>query len=156
MARINEMENEGMIVFGRGLQKELRTSSSVESIANVIQNLGEKYGIKLELIYCGTTINWPEDVEYTPVMIGVVLFEHYDDNGTPKILPQRVWEDVPEIPSAFWTTLEKEYGLKSVGTDTLHLAVAGWTWARLEQNGKRTNTSSEDNGPEFGISTDQT
>lgn len=133
---LNEMENEGMVVFGRPIRAQFESAAAIEAAADEVERLSARFGVSMSFIYCGTTINWPDEFEYTPCVIGHVSFvgygDDYDDEPTP--IPASAFEPT-EIPDGFWEAL-REYGLElERDADELYLAVGGWTWASIQDAG---------------------
>ena len=150
-SRMNEMENEGLIVIGRRIGNEWETPEEVQAVAATVDAWGKKLSLPLGLVYCGTTINWPEDVEFTPIVIGLITFSGYGDDDEPvagQVGPESM--DVSRasaIPDGFWQALADEHQVDFSGDVDVYLAAAGWTWVRLAKDGESVcGTSTEDDG----------
>ena len=151
-SRLNEMENEGLVVIGRVVGNEYDSPEPIEALAKAVDAWGEKLSLPLGLVYCGTTINWPDDVKYTPIVIGLVTFSGFGDDDEPvagEVGPQAM--DVgraKEIPAEFWSSLRETHGVTLPDTDEVYLAAAGWTWVSMESpEGDRVcSVSTEDDG----------
>ncbi|MCB9705473.1 MAG: hypothetical protein H6711_26620 [Myxococcales bacterium] len=151
-SRLNEMENEGLVVIGRPLLNEYDTPEPIEALAATVDAWGTKLSLPLGVVYCGTTINWPDDVQYTPIVIGLVTFSGYGDDDEP------VAGDVDAkamdlarakaIPAEFWRALADEHGVEVPDTDDVFLAAAGWTWVALDGDDGESvcSVSTEDDG----------
>ncbi len=152
MTRLYEMENVGLVVFGRVADTEFESVDAIEKAGEDVAELAKKHRVRAELIYCGTTINWPDDFEFTPVAIGIVKYESYssdDDYGEgaeePEVVPPAVFS-ADRIPQDFWTELA-ERGITANGEDRTMLAIGGWTWTELRQGDEViASTSGEDDG----------
>lgn len=137
MSYLCEMENVGLIVVGRLVNSEFESADAIEDAADAVATVAAKYKLPISFIYCGTTINWPDDYEYTASMVGLVTHEHYgddEDEGAP--VPASAFEK-KEIPEEFWSELSETTGMKFSGSNATYLAVAGWTWTDLSVNGER-------------------
>ncbi len=151
-SRLNEMENEGLVVIGRGVGNEYDSPEPVEALAKAVDAWGEKLSLPLGLVYCGTTINWPDDVRYTPIVIGLVTFSGFGDDDEPvagEVEPGEM--DVARakaIPEEFWNSLREEHGVTLSASDEVYLAAAGWTWVSMgSAEGERVcSVSTEDDG----------
>lgn len=151
-SRLNEMENEGLVVIGRTVANDWSSVDEIRKVAEAVDALAAKHSLPLGLIYCGTTINWPDDFEYTPIMIGLITFSGFGDDDEPiagQVPPEAMdLGRASSIPEGFWRALEEEHGVELRGETDVYLATAGWTWASLEQaDGKRVcSVSTEDEG----------
>ncbi len=149
-SRLNEMENEGLIVIGRPLSNEWEDCEKVKAVAAAVDAWASKLSLPLGLIYCGTTINWPEEVKYTPLIIGLVTFSGYGDDDEPVagVVPPSAMSasEASKIPAEFWADLEATHGVAFSDEPDVYLACAGWTWARMEGGGHKVSTSTEDSG----------
>ena len=149
---LNEMENEGLVVLGRPVSNEYDTPEPIEAIAEFVDAWAAKLSLPLGLVYCGTTINWPDDVEYTPIIIGLITFNGYGDDDEPtagEVTPEAMdLARAEAIPAEFWQALKKEHGVNVTRSDKVLLAAAGWTWVELvDAAGKRVcSVSTEDAG----------
>ena len=151
-SRLNEMENEGLVVIGRGVGNEYDSPEPVEALAKAVDAWGEKLSLPLGLVYCGTTINWPDDVKYTPIVIGLVTFSGFGDDDEPvagEVVPSEM--DIARakaIPEEFWRCLREEHGVTLSESDDVYLAAAGWTWVSMGSvEGERVcSVSTEDDG----------
>lgn len=151
-SRLNEMENEGLVVIGRVVGNEYDSPEPVEALAATIDAWAEKLSLPLGLIYCGTTINWPDDVQYTPIVIGLVTFSGYGDDDEPvagEFGPEAM--DVGQaraIPEEFWSSLRETHGVTLSDTDEVYLAAAGWTWVSFgpPEGDSVCSVSTEDDG----------
>lgn len=148
-SRLNEMENEGMIVYGRPVTSEFQSTQEISELAHKLTARGKRLGLDLGLIYCGTTINWPDEFEFTPILIGVVTFSRYGDDDYKHFddVPASAFER-PTLPKKFWAEVE-ELGVEFDGeAPEFFLAVGGWTWTALHgANGERLEgVSAEDEG----------
>ena len=151
-SRLNEMENEGLIVQGRTVGNEWDSPEPIKAVAAKVDDWGRKLSLPLGLVYCGTTINWPDEVEFTPILIGLVTFSGHGDDDEPfagEAGPEAM--DISRgqaIPERFWNALEAEHGVQFGSELDVYLAVAGWTWTALESDdGERVcSVSSEDDG----------
>jgi hypothetical protein len=151
-SRLNEMENEGLVVIGRVVATEFDAPGPIEALAEAVDAWGAKLSLPLGLIYCGTTINWPDDVRYTPLVIGLVTFSGYGDDDEP-IAGEVVAKEMDisaaaAIPAEFWRALEEEHSITFDGDVDVHLAAAGWTWVALDDGAGKTvcSVSTEDDG----------
>ena len=134
-SRLNDMENEGLVVIGRLVGSEYDTPEAIERIAEAVDAWGRKLSLPLGLVYCGTTINWPSDVQYTSIVIGLITFSGYGDDDEP-VAGELGPEDMDiaraeAIPADFWRALQQEPGVELSGSDEVYLAAAGWTWVAL-------------------------
>ncbi len=151
-SRLNEMENEGLVVIGRPLGNEYDAPEPIEALAATIDAWGEKLGLPLGLVYCGTTINWPDDVKYTSIVVGLVTFSGYGDDDEPvagELVPEAMdLGRARAIPAEFWAALRDEHGVSVPDEDEVYLAAAGWTWVSLQgAGGERVcAVSTEDDG----------
>lgn len=149
-SRLNEMENEGLIVIGRPVGSEWDDCEKVQAVAAAVDAWASKLSLPLGLIYCGTTINWPDEVKYTPILIGLITFSGYGDDDEPVagvVEPSAMQADkASKIPAEFWADLEATHGVAFSGEPDVYLACAGWTWARMEGGGHKVSTSTEDSG----------
>ena len=151
-SRLNEMENEGLVVIGRVVGNEYDSPEPIEALAAAIDAWGEKLSLPLGVVYCGTTINWPDDVRYTPIVIGLVTFGGCGDDDEPvagEVGPADM--DVGRakaIPAEFWNSLREKHGVTLSGSDEVYLAAAGWTWVSIgTPDGDRVcSVSTEDDG----------
>ena len=144
---LNEMENEGLIVIGRPVDSEFESSEAIEKAAQFVSELAAKHGIPLGFVYAGTTINWPDDFEFTPSIIGLVTHVDYgsDDIDGNEPLPRSALAPRP-IPDEVWKALS-DYGLDLDDETGTYLAVAGWTWTQISADGERiAGVSAEDEG----------
>jgi len=151
VSRLNEMENEGLIVIGRAVGDEFDSHEKIEALAKTVDAWATEHSVPLALVYCGTTINWPDDVGFTPIVIGLVTFSGYGDDDEPvagEVGPKAM--DVgraAEIPSGFWEAVEREHGVELEGEVDVLLAVAGWTWVGLDRGEDDVcGVSAEDDG----------
>lgn len=145
------MENEGLIVIGRPVDGELSDPETVQAIAATVDAWAQRTGTDLGLVWCGTTINWPDDMEFTPSIIGLITFSGFGDDDEPE-----AGEVTPEmldggrgasIPEELWSELEQEHGIAFDGETDVYLAAAGWTWVRMKpEGGKELAVSTEDDG----------
>lgn len=133
---LNEVENEGLVVIGRVIEPETFDSPEpIKALVATIEAEAAKHSLPLGLVYCGTTINWPDDVEFTSIVIGLVTFSGAGDDDVPlagEVGPKAM--DVSRgdaIPESFWSALEEKHNVKLEGPTEVYLAVAGWTWASL-------------------------
>ena len=150
-SRLNEMENEGLVVIGRGVGNEWAEQEKVEAVAAAVDAWGAKLKLPLGLVYCGTTINWPDDVELTPIVIGLITFSGFGDDDEPvagEVPPEAMdGARAASIPDAFWQDLAETHGVELTGGSDVFLAAAGWTWTRLEHDGATVcSVSTEDDG----------
>ncbi|MBL8635724.1 MAG: hypothetical protein JNM40_21035 [Myxococcales bacterium] len=151
-SRLNEMENEGLVVIGRVVQTEYDTSEPIEALAEAVDDWAAKLSLPLGLVYCGTTINWPDDVRYTPLLIGLVTFSGYGDDDEPvagHVGPGAMdLGRAKAIPEAFWQSLREQHGVTLSDHDEVYLAAAGWTWVSMgSAEGERVcSVSTEDDG----------
>jgi hypothetical protein len=150
-SRLNEMEYEGLVVLGRVVATTYGSPDEVEALADVVDGWAEKLSLPLALVYCSTTMNWPDGVEYAGILIGLVTFSGFGD--TDNSVAHDVGADATDlsradaIPSAFWEELEKEHNVEFEGGVDVRLAVAGWAWARLELDGSVScSAAAEDEG----------
>ncbi|HJK89976.1 MAG TPA: hypothetical protein RMG95_03500 [Polyangiaceae bacterium LLY-WYZ-15_(1-7)] len=146
-SHLSEMENEALIVIGRPVKTEFESVEQIEAAASAADELARKLKLPLGLVYCGTTINWPDDFEYTPCLVGLVTHVYYgDDEAEPGPLPAAAMAE-RTIPDEFWAAM-KELGLELEGETGTYLAVAGWTWADISgPDGERiVGVSAEDDG----------
>lgn len=148
-SRLSE-ENEGLIVIGRPLSNDWEDCEKVKAVAAAVDAWASKLSLPLGLIYCGTTINWPEEVKYTPILIGLVTFSGYGDDDEPVagvVEPSDMSvSEASKIPAEFWADLEATHGVAFSGEPDVYLACAGWTWARMEGGGHKVSTWAEDDG----------
>lgn len=132
---LNEMENEGLVVIGRVVGNEYDSPEPIEALAAAVDAWGEKLSLPLGLIYCGTTINWPDGVQYTAMVIGLVTFSGYGDDDQPvvgEVGPQEMdVERAKSIPAEFWSSLRETHRVTLSETDEVYLAAAGWTWVSV-------------------------
>jgi hypothetical protein len=105
-SRLNEMENEGLVVIGRVVGNEYDSPEPIEALAAAVDAWGEKLSLPLGLVYCGTTINWPDDVRYTPIVIGLVTFSGFGDDDEPV---------AGEVGPARWTWRGRRRSRRSSG-----------------------------------------
>jgi hypothetical protein len=99
-------------------------------------------------VYAGTTINWPEEFEFTPCLIGLVTHVDYgSDDVKPNPLPRSALAP-REIPDEVWAALRDEHGIELEEETGTYLTVAGWTWTAIDgADGERIlGVSAEDNG----------
>ena len=150
-SRLNEMENEGLVVIGRVVGTEYDSPEPIEALAAVVDAWGEKLSLSLGLVYCGTTINWPDDVKYTPIVIGLVTWSGFGDDEpvAGEVEPSEM--DIARakaIPEEFWRSLREQHGVTLSETDEVYLAAAGWTWVSMgSDEGERVcSVSTEDDG----------
>lgn len=150
---LNDMENEGLVVIGRPVASEYDSPEPIEALAAAIDAWGERLSLPLGLIYCGTTINWPDDVQYTPIVIGLVTFSGYGDDDEPvagEVGPAEMdLARAKAIPAEFWRSLAEEHGVSFASDeDEVYLAAAGWTWVALDSATKKSAcaVSTEDDG----------
>lgn len=149
-SRLNEMEYEGLVVIGRLVATTYDRPDEVEALADVVDQWAEKLSLPLGLVYCSTTVNWPDGVELASILIGLVTFSGY--GGNDAAIAHDVSPDAMDIsraeaiPSAFWQALEQEHGVTFEGGVDVRLAVAGWAWARLEREGTVCSAAAEDDG----------
>ncbi|MCB9603992.1 MAG: hypothetical protein R3B99_37380 [Polyangiales bacterium] len=145
---LNETENEGLIVIGRVVEGEFESSDAIEAAAATVTEIGKKHGVALSFVYAGTTINWPNDFEYTPSLIGVVTHVDYgsDEQDGNEPLPRSALA-ARAIPDAVWAELA-DAGVEVSGETGTYLAVAGWTWTEInDAEGERiVGVSAEDDG----------
>ena len=151
-SRLNEMENEGLVVLGRPLGSEYDSPEPIEALAATIDAWGQRLALPLGLVYCGTTINWPDDVKYTPIVVGLITFSGYGDDDEP-VAGQIGPADMDlgrarAIPAEFWQALRDEHGVSVPDEDEVLLAAAGWTWVSVTgPDGQRVcSVSTEDDG----------
>ena len=151
-SRLNEMENEGLVVIGRPLRNEYESPEPIEALAATIDAWGQRLSLPLGLVYCGTTINWPDDVRYTSIVVGLVTFSGYGDDDEP-VAGQLGPTDMDlargtAIPEEFWQALRDEHGASLPDENEVYLAAAGWTWVSVDgPDGKRVcSVSTEDDG----------
>lgn len=151
-SRLNELENEGLIVLGRPVGSEWDSVETIRRVAAAVDAWGKKLSLPLGLVYCGTTVNWPDEFEYTPVLIGLITFSGFGDDDEPiagEVGPEAMnLAGGEKIPDAFWHDLEEAHGLELEGETDVYLATAGWTWARLEADDGESvcGVSTEDDG----------
>ena len=135
-SRLHETDNEGVVVIGRPLGNEYDSPDPIEALAATIDAWGQRLSLPLGLVYCGTTINWPDDVQYTPIVVGLVTFSGYGDDDDPvagELVPADM--DVGRaraIPQEFWQALRDEHGVSVPDEDDVYLAAAGWTWVSVD------------------------
>lgn len=145
---LNETENEGLILIGRVVQTEFESSEAIEQAALKVEELAKKHDLPLSFVYAGTTINWPDEFEYTPCLVGIVTHVDYgsDDSDGAEPLPRAALAP-REIPEAVWQAL-REHGLELDEETGTYLAVAGWTWTVIRgADGERIiGVSAEDDG----------
>lgn len=149
-SRLNEMENEGLIVVGRPVRNEWDDCEKIKAVASAVDVWGAKLALPLGLIYCSTTINWPDEVGFTPMLIGLITFSGYGDDDEPEagvVEPAQMSADhARKIPAEFWADLEVAHGVTFSGEPEVYLACAGWTWARMEGGGHKVNADTEGAG----------
>ncbi len=146
-SQICEMENNGIILIGREVQGDFESCDAIEELAGAVDSLAGKLRQNIGLVYCGTTINWPDDFEYTPVLAGIITHVHYgDDEGIAEPIPQNALAK-QAVPTELWDLIA-EKGFKVSGEDQTFLAIAGWTWATIFGNNGESiiGTSGEDEG----------
>lgn len=146
-SQICEMENNGVIVIGRVVKGDFESTDEIEELGAAVDALGRKLGKNLGIVYCGSTINWPDDFEYTPIVAGIITHVHWgDEEAEPGPLPAAALTKEP-VPGELWELIA-EKGKKVSGEDQVLLAIAGWTWASIHGNdGERiVGTSGEDSG----------
>jgi hypothetical protein len=160
-SRLNRLENEGLVVIGRAVTNDWASADAIRAAAEAVDAWGQKLSLPLGLVYCGTTINWPDGYQYTPVLIGLVTFSGFGDDEEPiagEVPPESM--DIARasaIPEELWRSLEEQHGVE-LGDLDVYLAAAGWTWTRLEMadGGTVCGVSTEDDGyraiPEEGRS----
>lgn len=151
-SRLNETENEGLIVIGRPLGNEYDSPEPIEALAATIDAWGQRLSLPLGLVYCGTTINWPDDVQYTSIVVGLITFSGYGDDDEP-VAGQLGPADMDlgrarAIPEEFWQALRDEHGVSVPDENAVYLAAAGWTWVSVDgPDGERVcSVSTEDDG----------
>jgi hypothetical protein len=138
-SRLNEMEYEGLIVIGRLVATSYQRPDEVQALADVVDQWAERLSLPLGLVYCSTTMNWPDGVEFAGILIGLVTFSGYGASDAP--IAHDVSPDAMDIsraesiPSELWEVLERDHEVTFEGTVDVRLAVAGWAWARLERDG---------------------
>lgn len=146
-SQLCEMENNGNIVIGRVVEGDFENVDEIEALANAVDELARKTKLPLGIVYCGTTINWPDDFEYTAIIAGLVTHVHWgDEEAEAGPLPAAAL--TPQtVPAELWDLL-KEKGKSAPGEDHIYLAITGWTWASIHGNdGERlAGTSGEDEG----------
>ena len=146
-SQICEMENNGIIVIGRVVHGDFESTDEIEELASAVDALARKTKQNLGIVYCGTTINWPDEFEYTPIVAGIITHVHYgDEEAEDGPLPASAL--TPQtVPSELWDLIA-EKGKSVKGEDHVYLAIAGWTWASIHgNNGERiVGTSGEDSG----------
>lgn len=146
-SQLCEMENNGLIVIGRTVGKEFGSVEEIEAAAAMADEWATKAGIPLGFVYCGTTINWPDEFEYTPGLVGVVTFVHWGgDEEPPSPIPKSAFAE-PSIPEEFWDAMN-DLGLELSEDTKTYLAVAGWTWTSIQDanGGDLVGVSAEDDG----------
>jgi hypothetical protein len=145
------MEYEGLIVIGRPVATSYDSPDDVEALADVVDEWAKKLSLPLGLVYCNTTVNWPDGIEFASILIGLVTFSGYgatDDSIAHNVSPDAMDLSRAEaIPSDFWEVLEQEHDVGFAGGVDVRLAVAGWAWARLERDGTvLCSAAAEDDG----------
>ncbi len=150
-SRMNEMENEGLVVIGRVVGNAWESPEPIQAVAATVDEWARKLSLPLGLVYCGTTINWPDDVGFTPILIGLITFSGYGDDDEPhagEVGPSEMdLGRASAIPDEFWQDLVDKHGVELDAAVDVYLAVAGWTWARLENDGEvACDVSAEDDG----------
>lgn len=55
-SRLNEMENEGLIVIGRPVGNEWDSAEKIQAVAATVDEWAKKPSVPLGLVYCGTSI----------------------------------------------------------------------------------------------------
>jgi hypothetical protein len=150
-SRLNEMEYEGLVVVGRPVATSYDRAADVEALADVVDQWAEKLSLPLGLVYCGTTLSWPEGGESAGILIGLITFSGY--GGTNYDIAHTVSPDAMDgsraeaIPGEFWDVLQQEHDVEFDGEVDVRLAVAGWAWARLERDGTvKCGVAAEDDG----------
>ncbi len=146
-SQLCEMENNGLIVIGREVGKEFESVEEIEAAAAKANEWAQKTGLPLGFVYCGTTINWPDEFEYTPCLVGAVTYVHWGgDDEPPSPIPSSAFTK-PAIPDEFWAAMN-ELGLQLSGETKSYVAVAGWTWTSIKDaSGEHiTGVAAEDNG----------
>lgn len=146
-SQLCEMENLGLIVIGRPITSEFSSTEEIEELASAVDGLAGKLQEPLGIVYCGTTINWPDEFEYTPVIAGLITHMHWgDDDSDPAPIPAKALAK-REVPAALWELIADK-GKKFAGEDHTYLAIAGWTWATIYGNEGKSivGTSGEDSG----------
>lgn len=146
-SQICEMENNGIILIGRVVNGDFESCDEIEDLGAAVDALGKKLGKNLGIVYCGTTINWPDEFEYTPVVAGIITHVHWgDEEAEAGPLPASAVVK-QSVPTELWELI-KEKGKSVSGEDQVMLAIAGWTWASIHGNdGERiAGTSGEDSG----------
>ncbi len=147
---LNEMENEGLIVIGRRVSGSFETSEEVEAVAKTVDGWAKRTGRDLGLVWCGTTINWPDDVEGTASIVGLitcVVPGEDDESKGMEVDPDAMDLSRAQIPDELWKALKDEHGLTFKGKTDVFFAAAGWTWARMTCEGaKDLYASTEDEG----------
>ena len=129
------MENQAIIVKGRLIETQFENVGAIRDTAAFVDKWAKKSGLKqLSFVYCGTTINWPDDLGYACIVGWVLLDDIYEDDDA---LPQKFSRDRltlnKEIPEKFWTDL-KEFGISVGETEATYLTVGGWGWADLKDD----------------------
>lgn len=149
---LNEVENEGLIVLGRTVKSDDYTAEFVTKSAEAVEALAKSLGIEgVGLVYCGTTINWPGDVDAGMVIGKITLKaapieddedEDEDDGGdedylqvVARVQPEHMdLAQVAGLNDAFWKALEEKHGIVTEGENDAYLAAAGWTYATLNED----------------------
>lgn len=150
-SRLNEMEYEGLVVIGRPVTTSYERPEDIEALAGIVDEWAEKLSLPLGLVYCSTTVNWPDGVELASILIGLITFSGY--GGTNEDIAHDITAGVMDIsraesiPGDFWKVLEQDHDVEFGGGVDVRLAVAGWAWARLERAGTVVcGVSAEDDG----------
>jgi hypothetical protein len=145
---LNETENEGLIVIGRPVRGEFESADAIQEAAAAVDALAKKHGLPLGFVYAGTTINWPDEFEYTPCLIGLVTHVDYGSDDVERNPLPRAALAPRAIPDEVWDALRDDHGLDLEEETGTYLAVAGWTWTSIDDaNGERiVGVSAEDDG----------
>lgn len=119
----------GLIVCGRELKISFTSVDQIESIYKTVERVGKKHKLKLKLVYCGTTINWPdpEQIDF-PALVGIVTHETVEEEF--RTLPKSALSP-KKIPAGVWSALNAT-GLAFSETDATYLAVMGWAAASIQ------------------------
>ncbi|MEM9067023.1 MAG: hypothetical protein AAGE52_00915 [Myxococcota bacterium] len=126
-----DMENNGLIVVGRVVETEFKNVDEIRNAARAIDEWARSNKSTAAFVYCGTTINWPDEFEFTPSLIGLVTHAHYgDDEAVAEPVPASAF--APQTtPAALWKLVTEDLGLSVSGEDHTYLAIAGWTWTEI-------------------------
>ena len=144
-SQLCEMENNGLIGIGREVGKEFESVEEIEAAAAKADEWAKKSGLPLGFVYCGSTINWPGEFEFTPCLVGAVTFVHWGgDDEPPSSIPASAFAK-PAIPDEFWEAMAD---LELSGETKTYVAVAGWTWTSIQDgSGEQiAGVSAEDDG----------